>query len=276
MGGGRKKSPEPYSLVAGAKRNDRRRHVRLCPMVYVWIYSIGCEVKATRNLRDKPTIRTAVALITLESRKASIPITVRCDEAFDQQGRWLADLVASFDDRGPGLADGVTLQVGWSVLRLAVQGDGSLLVCEPDFAGNALSAFRPEVSTTLSVLKAQVALAKQVGLDPKPSRYDDKVVIYKGVFDMPAIYADRQPPKEGDSGWYIGPAEMNTSPGADDLEAIRVYHLLTRRPHLMAALALPPGCIVAWNGTTIKAVFDPDGRNLWPGVDVGAMRDGKR
>src|SRR5262249_25141346 len=61
-----------------------------------------------------------------------------CDDAFAVQTRSLLEAVASL--KGKGLADGVTVQFGWSVLTLRRRGD-ELLVCEPDFDGDPFRDF---------------------------------------------------------------------------------------------------------------------------------------
>jgi hypothetical protein len=203
-------------------------------------------------------------MITVQSNNGSIPVSVRCRPDLAVLGRWLADLCAGFDRQGRGIADGVTIEVGWSVLRLVEQPDGSLLVCEPDYASDLPSALRDDVSITLQVLAAQRDLLKAVGLEATPCRFDQRVVVRKGALDAVKIYADRQEPAEGDSGWYIGPAERLPPAGVDELESVLLCRLVQRRPAVMAAMALPPGCIVVWDGNDIEAVFDPAGRAIWP------------
>jgi hypothetical protein len=64
-----------------------------------------------------------------------VELVARCDDAFAPQARSLLEAVASSHGQGKGLADGVAVQFGWSVLTLRGRGD-ELLVCEPDFAGD--------------------------------------------------------------------------------------------------------------------------------------------
>lgn len=203
-------------------------------------------------------------MITLTSDKASVPIQVRCDEARREQAQWLADTVAEYDGRGTGLGDGVTLDIGWTVFYLRGQPDGSLLVCEPDYQSNPFTTVRADVTSSLTVLVAQIDLLRVTGLTAEPCRFNQKVVLRKGVLSEPRVFARRTKPTPEDSGWYIGPASgSTTAPNAEDLEAISLYELMNRRPHILFALALPIDYMVIWNGEVIEALLDPQGRNLW-------------
>ena len=159
------------------------------------------------------------------------------------------------------------VEVGWTTFVLRLQPEGSLRVCEPDYDGDPFRSLRPEVTTSLTVLAAQIDLARSLSIEAVPCRFDQKLVVRKGVLDEARIFANRQPPNGEDSGWYIGPAHDGRAtapaPRAEDLESMRLYQLLARRPTVLYALALPPGYTVVWQGHNIQALADPQGRNLW-------------
>lgn len=211
-------------------------------------------------------------MITLKSNKASKPVEVRCEDNLREQGQWLADTVAEFESRGRGLGDGVTVEVGWTTFVLRAQPDGSLRVCEPDYDTDPFKTLRPEVTTSLTILAAQIDLVRAISLrnslnlEAVPCHFDQKVVVRKGVLGEARVFANRQQPSREDSGWYIGPAHDGNAaapPKAEDLESLRLYQLLKRRPTILYALALPVGYTVVWNGHNIEALADPKGRNLW-------------
>jgi hypothetical protein len=78
------------------------------------------------------------------------------------------------------------------------------------------------------------------------------------------VYAQRQAPKEGDSGWYIGPVDdPGGPPDSDELETRHLFQFLGARPSLLDIVALPEGYIVVFDGETIEAVLDPDDQNVW-------------
>src|SRR4051812_10254268 len=68
-------------------------------------------------------------------RVGDLVLSVRCDDAYARQAESLLDVVARFRGEGRGLADGVTVQFGFSLLTLRQQGE-QLLVCEPDYGGD--------------------------------------------------------------------------------------------------------------------------------------------
>jgi hypothetical protein len=205
-------------------------------------------------------------MITLKSSKASKPVEVRCEDNLREQGQWLADTIADFETRGRSLGDGLAVDVGWTTFVLRIQPDGSLRACEPDYSADPFKSLRPEVTTSLTILAAQIDLARSLNLESVPCRFDQKLVVRKGVLNEARIFANRQPPSGEDSGWYIGPAQDGRAapaPKAEDLESMRLYQLLKSRPAILYALALPPGYTVVWNGHNIEALADPQGRNLW-------------
>jgi hypothetical protein len=184
----------------------------------------------------------------------------------EAQGRWLAETMAEHFVRARGLGDGAFVEVAWSICKLVLQPDESLRVNEPNFDTNPFSEFRDDVTTTLKVLSAQGDLNRQVGAQSTRCRFDQKVVLSKGVLSQTNIIAIRQSPTERDSGWYIRSADLTGpagSPAADELEAIYVYQLIERRPSLLTILALPEGYMVRWNGDEIQAMADGDNKNLW-------------
>jgi hypothetical protein len=203
-------------------------------------------------------------MITLRSNKAAVPVQVRCADSISLQGQWLADTVASFQETGRGLADGETLEIGWTNFHLRKQPDGSLLVCEPDFASNPFEAVSEDVSRSLTVLTAQLDLLRVVGLQAEPCRFDQTVLVRKGTLVQRQIFARRQPPAGSDSGWYLGPTETPfAKPAPSDVEALPLYALLNLRPQILLAFTLPVGCMVVWDGPQIAALLNPAGNNVW-------------
>jgi hypothetical protein len=203
-------------------------------------------------------------MITVTSNKASVPIQVRCADSISTQGQWLADTVASLDGTGTGLIDGALFEIGWIDFRLRKQPDGSLLVCEPDFASDPLKALSEDVSRSLTVLTAQLDLLRVVSLTPEICRFNQTLLVRKGALDQRYIFARRQPASGSESGWYVGPADSPAEkPAPSDLEAIPLYSLMNRRPQILLALSLPVGCMVVWDGPFITTLLDPQGQNRW-------------
>ena len=161
----------------------------------------------------------------------------------------------------PRVGDGVVVEFGWAPLRIIAQGR-ELRVHEPDFAGSALTEFVPQVDTTLRVIAMQTGLLRPLGLTPVATRFDQKIVGYEGCLLEDRLRMQRERATRSDeSGWRITP------PAGDEREVAWcgyfAYQIAFERLNLMAALALPPGHTVCWNGWAIEQLLDPQGRNLW-------------
>ena len=187
-----------------------------------------------------------------------------CADMVQSQCRGMLAAVASLAGQGSGIADGVKVQFGWSVLTIRQEGS-NFRVCEPDFDGDPFTQVRPDVTCTLAVLAMQVGVVRRVGVDPVEVRFDEKVVLRRGVLAEPHVFLNRGQPTEGDSGWFVGPVE-GPEYDPDDLsqfEAIRVYELWRERRPLLSVLGLPPGHIAVFRGDTIESVMSPAGEDVW-------------
>jgi hypothetical protein len=150
-------------------------------------------------------------------------------------------VVASFRGQGKGLADGVTVRFGWSVLTLRQQG-GQLVVHEPDFGGDPLRGVREDVTCTLRVLVGPAAVLNRLGVEPTEVRFDDRVVVARDCLEDRRVYLQRSEPKPGDSGWYVGPLDSPApEPKPENFESLYDYELFRQRPALSRVLGLPPG-----------------------------------
>jgi hypothetical protein len=202
-----------------------------------------------------------MAMQTLRVR--DVELVVRCDDRLAVQARSVLELLAGLHGRGKGLADGVTVQVGWSVLTLRRRKEG-LQVCEPDFDGDPFRNLRDDMTCTLAVLSGMTAVLHRVGVEGVPARFDEKVVLAKGCLGGRRVHLQRSEPEPGDSGWYVGPADGPASEqGADSYEAMYLFQLLRTRPALLQLLALPPGYLAVLDGNDIEAVVDPDNNDVW-------------
>lgn len=193
-------------------------------------------------------------------------ILVHCAPDLDRQAESLLDKLQELNQRGPALKEGTTIEFGFSLLRLQRDAE-NLVVCEPDFEGDPLVDWIPQVDTTLQVLTEQVTLLRRVGLDGVTAHYHENIVIAKGCLKSEHVYLERNAPSGAhDSGWYMGNVEQpDRELTAEDLEVLPVYELMRQRPPLVKVLALPVGCLVVVRGEQIEAVLDEAGHNLWVG-----------
>jgi hypothetical protein len=196
-------------------------------------------------------------------RVGDVELVASCDDTYARPARSLLEAVASFHGKGKGLADGVTVQFGWSLLTLRRRGD-ELRVCEPDFDGNPLSEVREDVTCTLAVLVEQAVVVNRLDVEPVEVRFDETVLLARGCLAERRVYLERSEPEAGDSGWYVGPVDSPApEQRPENFEWLRVYELLGRRAPLLQALGLPTGYLVVFDGDQIDAVLDEDEQDVW-------------
>lgn len=192
--------------------------------------------------------------------------SLHCDESLTEQGEWAADIVTNFKNQPPGIEDGVTIQLGWTLLKF-IKIDGELILCEPDYYGNPFKDFKPDISTSLWALASQIDFVTGLDCQPYGFRFDEKVILKKGCLSEDKLYAHRQNPSENDSGWYIGPASnMKNSlpPDASELEAIYAFELLKTKPYILDALVLPINWIVVWDDNQVTHIFNENNECVGP------------
>ena len=94
-----------------------------------------------------------------------------------------------------------------------------------------------------------------------PIAADEKVVVARGACQHGRTYLERaRSPATGDSGWYFGFADDTEVTGYD---AVRIGDFLAGCPGLEAALELPVGCLIVFNGPSVEALFDAQDELLW-------------
>jgi len=101
-----------------------------------------------------------------------------------------------------------------------------------------------------------------IDVERTPVTAHDKIVVAKTDRHQRRIYLERTTPgSDGDSGWYIGMADIEETLGC---EGIRSVDLLKIYPGLNEILALPRGYLVVLDGAALEAVVDPQDNVVWP------------
>jgi len=156
------------------------------------------------------------------------------------------------------LRAGMRIRFGWTLFTLEADGD-ALVVCEPDFDGDPLTATRPSIATSLDVIAKQAAFARAQGVVPVDVTFDQVVIARRGAITSPDIQAFREDPDPpDDSGWSISLAGTSkASDDPDDYETIPTYRLFSLRPTLLPGLVLPPGYGLFLEGNRISQVLSP-------------------
>ena len=186
------------------------------------------------------------------------------DPALKEPLEFLLSCVASFEGRGRGLADGVTIQFGWSLFKLRADG-GDLVVQAPDFARDPFHAFVDDCSVPLRVASSQAEVCRLAKVEPADVTFQQTLILRKGCLRDRGLYVERQRPtkKTLDSGWYVGPLESEAPPGADDLEAFDTFRLLDTRPVVLSILQLPVGYLATIDGERLVDIANEKNKTIW-------------
>jgi hypothetical protein len=187
-----------------------------------------------------------MGLVRLERMLNGVHVVVTCEHDAEVQGEWVMDVLAQLPPGG--LIPGRTLRFGWSALRLDPRGS-ALVVTEPDFDGDPLSQWREDITVSLRVQGQMLETAQTVGAEPRFPRYTDTVLAVQGWEQSARVALARAlEPGVTDSGWLIVPPGP---PRDAPTETRRGFTLLSRRPALLAALALPGGWVAEFDGDTL-------------------------
>ncbi|MEQ1569552.1 MAG: tetratricopeptide repeat protein [Myxococcota bacterium] len=175
-------------------------------------------------------------------------------EWLDDAARALVEGVAAL----PGLADGATVQWGWSLLTVREQGT-DLVLCEPDFAAAPFDEIVWDVTFTLQTLVMHRLVLEHVEAEPSDCRMSDRIAVAPGALDEEVVLLRRLSERtdDGDSGWLL------TAEGGSTHEPIPLHtgHLARLRTGLIKALLLPPGTVARFEGEVLTHVFDPEGND---------------
>lgn len=164
---------------------------------------------------------------------------------------------------GQELRPGLRVRFGWSLLRLAEDGD-ALRVTEPDFAAWPEERWEPTLDATLGTLAAQTRLLHELDVDGQDAYFDQAIVAAAGALAQPHIFLRRTAGRsEKDSGWLLAAVQDPEALAAgENLEAVLIANLVTRRPSLLPVLVLPQDFIVIFAGDEVETIYDAAGRVL--------------
>jgi len=178
----------------------------------------------------------------------------------------LLDTLVTLDARGPRLADGSSIQFGWSRLTLHQPGPSPILyVHEPDFFGDPEHRTVAHVDTTLRVLRDQAWLVHLCQAAPRDTAYHQAVVCERSALAKDECYFERRPPlSDRDSGWLAGSAAPNAKRTLteSDLITLPAYYLLREFPAAVPVLTLPVGSLAVFRWDELFSICSPNGSML--------------
>jgi hypothetical protein len=190
-------------------------------------------------------------------------LAARCSKVFEGMGEQLLERLAALAGKGKGLADGVTIQYGFSKLTLR-QVDDLLVVHEPVFRTCAHDELVPFVDATLLYLDQQLDLCNSCRVQPQECSCYQRMVLATGCLEAERLtMCGVEPTADDDSGWSLDFADREETPRDAQLGTIHAIHLAHHRPQLLRALFLPVGCFVNVEGDRFVAIGDAEDRILY-------------
>jgi hypothetical protein len=196
--------------------------------------------------------------VVVEREVAGRTLRARCARRNERRA---ASALSAFERLGD-VAAGTELRFGWSALRLAEDGHGALMACEPDFGAWPQRRWKDTIDVTLDVLEAQAQLLRRTGAAGEDVAFDQVVLAAPGAIEEERAFMRRTGAlAPEDSGWLVGALDdPEALSAADQLEAVAVAALVTRRPSLLQPLALPEGYVAIVTGEAVEKVLDAAGR----------------
>jgi len=176
-------------------------------------------------------------------------VVIQCQPEAVSQAQWLFSRLEAMNP----LVHGTIVAFGWSTLTL-LRDLQSLVVHEPDFDGNAEGNVRPDVTCSLQVQGQMLQAARRAGVEPRFPKFSEFVAVEPGCLEEPKVLLIRSSSRfANDLGWLVFRGqELRAAP-----DKIEVYRLLSLRPALMQALALPNDWLVVFEGDEIVGVQPP-------------------
>jgi hypothetical protein len=192
--------------------------------------------------------------------------------ALPEWADWLVEYLEGQVAAGTKFADAETIQVGWLLLFVQKNADGTLSLREPE-VGTLPIAWTDAVTSTVQHVHLQKYAADSVGMSDKmifPSFQEDAIVCNK-LAQTAAYLAYREvTPEHDDSGWVIFCGEEHDH-SADNLQAISLYECICQKPDLIPFLALPPGIsVVVIEGALFEVKFEGQPLPIIPGSYLDA------
>ena len=162
-----------------------------------------------------------------------------------QQGPTLAELLQKLRAGTPGVAD----RAGAAIEPIDLTKGSAERISDEDRA--MLKSLAPADAAPVAEGATMVASTAAVG----KSR----------------VYLQRLTPvKEGDSGWYLAPAEVGANPFN---VTVPVSDALRARPDWMELLTLPTGSLVVVDGGVVAAVLTLDGVDRWAEATMAKLEE---
>jgi len=158
------------------------------------------------------------------------------------------------------LKNELLFQVGFSIYKLIEVDKEQFRLVSIDYEANPFKDFTEDLTVALWIQSEQASLAKELQINPSQTRFDDKLLIAKGVFEDEHSYLQRQNTQsQRDSGWFMGYQKQNN----EEFVAIHAFELLKWNPKLIKVLVLPTDYLVIVNAGEIHKILNDSDEEIF-------------
>lgn len=158
------------------------------------------------------------------------------------------------------LREGMTVQLGFTLYQFVHMTESTYRVLTLCFDKAETSSFTQDLTLALTIQKAQLTFCQLLQALPLDTRYDDRVIISKGVLESDSYYLQRQAVESSDdSGWFIGYQDENN----EELLSVPAIVVAFSNPHLIKCLMLPTDYLVVVKKGEVVAVLDDKDRVVY-------------
>ena len=154
---------------------------------------------------------------------------------------WLRTYFLNAVEAGERFSSGETIQLGWMLVALRQDAEGSLALWEPDFRSIPI-VWTEGIDTTLRHLSLQRAVCAALNASPVFPSIRDSAVVSTGFIENGNTFVmTRDEPVGNDSGWLFR-KQLDVVAGASRRS---VFEIALRQYDVVPFVALPPGARVS-------------------------------
>lgn len=168
--------------------------------------------------------------------------------------QWFIKTLHEWIAHGERFRDSETVQLGWGLLKVHANPDGSLALLEPDYSSMPVN-WVDTITQTLRDLRTQKDVCESY-FEPDETTFPsfrEHCIACSRLKDSPRIIMERVAATSPDSGWFIGCRhEEHDHNNADQLRRVSLYEAVLENPRARKFVALPPGTLLEADDEDIR------------------------
>lgn len=198
-------------------------------------------------------------IIDIKGTKYSISV----EEILYSQAQILLHTISTIPTEN--IKNGYKIEIGFSVYILVENDDGYRIVV-PDYTKSPFTETTEDLTIALWIQKEQTGLLRLYNVFGESVRFDDKIVVSKGVLQKSQISLQRFCDL-GESGWCVNEIVKDENgqflnETTNDYESYYIYQLLNMRPALIKVLTFPYDYIVVFEDDEIIEILNENDESL--------------